>query len=62
MYRLVSSVWAGVMPTFLELGPVERRVGRHPWAMSRPVILHERGNLHELDARAHTVEIGHPLE
>ena len=44
------------------VGPVERRVGRHPWAMSRPVILHERDNLHELDARAHTVETGHPLE
>ena len=44
------------------IGPVQRRVGRHPWAMSRPVIFHERGNLHELDARAHTVKTGHPLE
>ncbi len=43
-------------------GPVHRRVGRHPWTTSRPVVLHERGNLHELDARAHTVETGYPLD
>jgi hypothetical protein len=29
---------------------VQRRVGRHPSTMSRPGVLHERGNLHELDA------------
>ncbi len=43
-------------------GPVQRRVGRHRWTTSRPGVLHERGNLHELDAGAHTVETGHPLE
>ena len=44
------------------VGPVHRRVGRHPWTTSRTDIFHERGNLHELDAGAHTVEAGHPLE
>jgi hypothetical protein len=43
-------------------GPVHRRVGRHPWTTSRSDIFHEGGNLHELDARAHTVETGYPLE
>jgi hypothetical protein len=26
------------------------------------VVLHKRGNLHELDARMHTVETGYPLD
>jgi hypothetical protein len=43
-------------------GPVHRLVGRHPWTTSRPDIFHEGGNLHELDARAHTVETGYPFE
>ena len=43
-------------------GPMHRRVGRHPWTTSRPDIFHEGGNLHELDAGAHTVETGYPLE
>ena len=29
---------------------------------SGPAVLHERCNLHELDARAHTIETGDPLE
>ena len=43
-------------------GLVHQRVGRHPWTTSRPDIFHEGGNLHELDAGAHTIETGHPLE
>jgi hypothetical protein len=39
-----------------------RRVERHPWKTSGPAVLHERGNLHELDARAHTVETGNPRD
>ena len=41
---------------------VQRRVGRHPWTTSRPDILHEGGNLHELDGRAYTVDTGYSLE
>src|SRR5262245_53096221 len=33
-----------------------------PRRQSCPNVLHERGNLHELDARAYTVETGYSLE
>ena len=36
--------------------------GRYPWTTSRPAVLHECGNLHELHAGAHSVEAGNPLE
>jgi len=41
---------------------VQRRVGRHPETTSRPGVLHERGNLHELDARTNAVETCHALQ
>ena len=54
-----SNDWLGVTTDLLEVlgGSVAGRPNK-----SCPDVLHERGNLHELDARAHTVETGHPLE
>jgi len=43
-------------------GPVHRRVGGDLWSKSLPDIFYECGNLHELDAGAHTVETRYPLE
>ena len=42
--------------------PLQRGVGRHHGTTSRPDVLHERSDLHDLDGGAHTIETRHTLK
>ena len=56
VFNLITGVY---QPTE---GQILFQVGRHHGTTSRRGVLHERGDLHELDGGAHTIETRHALK
>ncbi len=70
--RLINAASMGMTPPKpvmhhrTPLSPISRSIDpyvyRKLWTTSCPDILHERGNLNELDARTHAVKTGYSLK
>jgi hypothetical protein len=59
-YHQGSAGVARFIRFFCRRGEIENRIKN--WIASRPDVLHERSELHELDGGAHTIEARHALK